>query len=264
MSIKELFENKSNGLVTKKDLQELDSVVESTNNIQQKSEVKILFEPHVDYADPSSFVFYGSAKRYYMDALDRIQTLYPYALSKYNGEQAVLHWNNVYKLPVISVRIFNAYGERVRTTGAYGAVFGVFFKQKLEKKPFTIVGDGNQKRDFLYVTDIARAFYELSQSNYENEVYNLGFGKPHTINQLVSIIDKKNSKVFIPKRPGEPDITWANISKIQNHINWVPKISFEEGVNLMIKNLDDWKDAPLWDKDNIELATKTWFKFMSK
>src|SRR5216683_2407633 len=81
---------------------------------------------------------------------------YPYALSKYQGEQAAFHWHQVYRLPVSSVRIFNAYGTRVRTTGAYGAVFGVFFKQKLAGKPFTVVGDGTQRRDFVYASDIAQ------------------------------------------------------------------------------------------------------------
>ncbi len=220
------------------------------------------------YFKIKKFVYAASSSCYGLastptDESHKIQTLYPYALSKYNGEQAVLHWNNVYKLPVISVRIFNAYGERVRTTGAYGAVFGVFFKQKLEKKPFTIVGDGNQKRDFLYVTDVVKAFYDLSLSKYQNEIYNLGFGKPHSINELISLIDKNNSKIYIPERPGEPNITWANIAKIQEHTKWSPVISFAEGVKIMVKNLNDWKEAPLWDKNSIEIATRNWFKFMS-
>src|SRR5262249_24063021 len=83
-----------------------------------------------------------------------IAPLYPYALSKYQGEQAALHWHRVYRLPTNSIRIFNAYGTRSRTSGAYGAVFGVFLKQKLEGKPFTVVGDGDQTRDFLYVSDV--------------------------------------------------------------------------------------------------------------
>ncbi len=74
----------------------------------------------------------------------KIDPQYPYALSKYQGEQAAFHWHRVYKQPVNAIRIFNAYGVRVRTTGAYGAVFGVFFKQKLAGKPFTVVGDGSQ------------------------------------------------------------------------------------------------------------------------
>jgi UDP-glucose 4-epimerase len=84
---------------------------------------------------------------------------YPYALSKYLGEVASFHWHKVYRLPVNVIRIFNAYGTRSRTSGAYGAVFGVFLRQKLAELPFTVVGDGTQKRDFLYVTDVARAFF---------------------------------------------------------------------------------------------------------
>lgn len=103
-----------------------------------------------------------------------IDPKYPYALSKYQGEQAVFHWHKVYGLPVNTVRIFNAYGTRVRTTGAYGAVFGVFFKQKLSGKPFTVVGDGTQTRDFVYVTDVARAFLAAARSDMVGQVYNLG------------------------------------------------------------------------------------------
>ena len=92
----------------------------------------------------------------------KIDPLYPYALTKYQGEELVLHWCKVYNLKVNSIRIFNAYGPRVKTTGAYGAVFGVFFKQILENKPLTIVGDGSQKRDFLYVLDLVDAFYSVA------------------------------------------------------------------------------------------------------
>src|SRR5262249_13958241 len=107
-----------------------------------------------------------------------ISLQYPYALSKYQGEEAVLHWAKVYHLPVVSIRIFNAYGTRSRTTGAYGAVFGVFLAQKLAGKPFTVVGDGTQTRDFLYVTDVARAFLAAAESERVNEIYNLGAGNP--------------------------------------------------------------------------------------
>src|SRR6195256_2409949 len=110
---------------------------------------------------------------------------YPYALSKYQGEQAALHWHQVYCLPVNSIRIFNAYGTRVRTTGAYGAVFGVFFRQKLAGKPFTVVGDGSQSRDFLYVTDVAEAFRLAAETERTGEVWNLGAGNPQPVNRLV-------------------------------------------------------------------------------
>lgn len=190
-----------------------------------------------------------------------INPQYPYALSKYQGEQAVLHWNKIYGLPVNSIRIFNAYGPRVRTTGAYGAVFGVFFKQKLAGKPFTVVGDGSQTRDFLFVTDVATAFLAAAETKHIGEIYNLGAGKPQSVNRLVELLG--GEVVYIPKRPGEPDCTWADISKIQKHLAWTPEVSFADGVTRMTMDINKWQDAPLWDAESIADATKTWFQYMS-
>jgi len=189
-----------------------------------------------------------------------IDTKYPYALSKYQGEQAALHWHKVYGLPVNVIRIFNAYGTRSRTSGAYGAVFGVFLKQKLAGKPFTVVGDGTQTRDFLYVTDVAAAFFAASETKACGEIYNLGAGKPQSVNRLVELLG--GDVVHIPKRPGEPDCTWADITKIQKELGWAPQVSFEEGVGRIVDNIDYWRDAPLWDIDSIKTATKTWFQYM--
>src|SRR3990167_4810246 len=191
-----------------------------------------------------------------------ISPQYPYALSKYMGEQSCFHWNKVYDLPVNSLRIFNAYGTRVRTTGAYGAVFGVFFKQKLAKKPFTVVGDGHQTRDFLYVTDVARAFLAACTTTKVGQVYNLGAGNPQSVNKLVELLG--GEVVYIPKLPGEPDCTFADISKIKQELGWSPTISFEEGVNTMLKEIHHWEESPLWDPTSIAEATKTWFNYMSK
>ena len=147
---------------------------------------------------------------------DTIDPQYPYALTKYMGEQLVIHWNKIYKLPVNSIRIFNTYGPRVRTTGAYGSVIGVFFKQKLSNKPLTIVGSGEQSRDYLHVKDLARAFYDVAIKGRIGQIYNLGADKPIKIKKLVSMIGGKSIK--IPKRPGEPFVTWANISKLKRHL----------------------------------------------
>ena len=182
---------------------------------------------------------------------------YPYALSKYQGEQVAFHWHRVYRLPVNAIRIFNAYGTRVRTTGAYGAVFGVFFKQKLAGKPFTVVGDGSQKRDFVYASDVAEAFRLAAETYKSGEIWNLGNGSPQTISRLVELIG--GSVVNIPKRPGEPNVTWADISKITRDLGWKPNIPFEEGVARMMAEIQNWRDAPLWDPESIEIATKTWF-----
>jgi UDP-glucose 4-epimerase len=182
---------------------------------------------------------------------------YPYALSKYLGETCCFHWRQVYRLPVNAIRIFNAYGTRVRTTGAYGAVFGVFFKQKLAGKPFTLVGDGSQRRDFIYVSDIARAFLAAGTTAMSGEIWNVGAGNPQSINHLIELIG--GEVVHLPKRPGEPEITWADIGKITRDLGWRPTISFEEGVRRMMAEIEKWSDAPLWDPESIGRATETWF-----
>ncbi|WP_420402519.1 NAD-dependent epimerase/dehydratase family protein [Nisaea sp.] len=187
---------------------------------------------------------------------------YPYALSKYQGEEAVMHWQQVYGLPANSVRIFNAYGTRVRTTGAYGAVFGVFLRQKLAGKPFTVVGDGTQRRDFIYASDLAKAFLAAARTDKSGEIYNAGCGNPQSINRLVELLE--GEVVYVPKRPGEPDATWADITKIQTELGWAPEIPFEEGVRRMLQDIERWKDAPLWDPESIADATRTWFTYLGE
>ncbi|MBI4064641.1 MAG: GDP-mannose 4,6-dehydratase [Elusimicrobia bacterium] len=191
-----------------------------------------------------------------------IDPQYPYALSKYMGEQAVFHWGRVYRTPVVSIRIFNAYGPRSRTSGAYGAVFGVFLKQKLANQPFTVVGDGEQTRDFVFATDLARAFWLGAISDRTNEIYNVGAGRPQSVNKLVELLGG-GSVVHLPKRPGEPDCTWADIAKIKAQLGWSPQVPLEEGVAVMLKHIDYWKNAPLWDPVSIAAATQTWFKALS-
>lgn len=185
---------------------------------------------------------------------------YPYALSKYFGEQAAFHWDKVYGLSTNSVCIFNAYGPRVRTTGAYGAVFGVFLRQKLEGAPFTVVGNGTQSRDFIYVTDVAEAFFAAAETDISGTRFNVGAGKPQTVNYLVSLLG--GNVTFVPKRPGEPDCTFADITRIQTRLGWQPKVTFEDGVSHMLEDIEHWRDAPLWSPDSIALATRTWFQYL--
>jgi UDP-glucose 4-epimerase len=212
------------------------------------------------YAASSSC--YGLAEELPTTERAPIRPQYPYALSKYNGEEAVLHWGKVYKLPVVSIRIFNAYGPRSRTTGAYGAVFGVFLRQKLAGKPLTVVGDGTQRRDFLFATDVARAFLSAAESGRHQEVYNLGAGNPQTVNRLVELLGGQT--VSVPRRPGEPDCTWADITKIRRELGWEPLVPFDRGVAEMLRNIDYWQSAPLWDPDSIAAATRTWFAMLSE
>ena len=218
------------------------------------------------HARVEKFVYAASSSCYGLASVPTredhpIEPRYPYALSKYLGEQAALHWHRVYKLPVNSIRIFNAYGTRSRTSGAYGAVFGVFLRQKLAGRPYTVVGDGSQTRDFTYVTDVAHAFLAAAETPRVGRVYNLGAGKPQSVNRLVELLG--GEKIRIPKRPGEPDCTWADISRITSELDWRPQVSFEEGVGKILADIDYWRSAPLWDPDSIDKATKTWFQYLS-
>ena len=212
------------------------------------------------YAASSSC--YGSMPEVPTPETAAIAPEYPYALSKYLGECAALHWGKVYGLPVISLRIFNAYGPRARTSGAYGAVFGVFLAQKLKGCPFTVVGDGTQTRDFVYVTDVARAFLLAAKSPYTCEVFNLGAGQPQSVNRLVELLE--GDVVHVPKRPGEPDCTWADTRKIRDYLAWAPQVAFEDGVARMLQMLGNWASAPVWTPESIQVATEAWFRFLGQ
>jgi UDP-glucose 4-epimerase len=210
------------------------------------------------YAASSSS--YGIPAQYPTPETSPIQPHYPYALTKYMGEELVLHWAKVFKLPALSLRLFNVYGPRSRTTGAYGAVFGVFLAQKLNGKPYTVVGDGQQTRDFTYVADVANAFVYAAQSEASGEAINVGSGNHYSVNNLVSLLG--GDKVHIPKRPGEPDCTFADTAKIKRLLNWAPQVSFEQGVQNMLDVIENWRDAPVWDPSSIDRATTTWFKYL--
>src|ERR1700716_1840294 len=154
---------------------------------------------------------YGIPDSYPTPEVAEIRPQYPYALTKWLGECEVMHWAQVYGLPAISLRFFNIYGPRARTSGTYGAVFGVFLAQLLAGQPLTIVGDGEQTRDFTFVSDVVDALLTVAQSNKSGEVYNVGSGRPVSVNELVRELGSP-ATVAIPKRPGEPDCTWADIA----------------------------------------------------
>ena len=212
----------------------------------------------VVYAASSSS--YGIPDAYPTDELSPIKPQYPYALTKYMGEELVLHWSQVYGLSGVSLRLFNVYGTRSRTTGAYGAVFGVFLAQKLNQRPLTVVGDGTQTRDFTYVTDVASAFYAAAKSSVSGQAMNVGSGNHYSVNRLVELLG--GAIEYVPKRPGEPDCTFAKTDKITKLLDWQPRVSFEEGVAKMMANIENWRDAPVWDPISIQKATQSWFKYL--
>ena len=210
------------------------------------------------YAASSSC--YGIPDYYPTAETAEIRPQYPYALTKRLGEELVMHWAQVYQLPAVALRLFNVYGPRSRTSGTYGAVFGVFLAQKLAGKPFTVVGDGTQTRDFTYVTDVANAFLTAAQSSARAEIFNVGSGQTISVNRLVELL--VGEVTHIPKRPGEPDCTFADISKIRRELKWQPKVNIEKGVEQVLANIDYWKTAPVWTPASIASATQDWFKYL--
>ncbi len=232
--------------------------VKGTLNIleaSKKTNIKKLI-----YAASSSC--YGIPDKYPIDEQSKIDPKYPYALSKFLGEQLVLHWAKVYNMPNVSLRFFNSYGPRSRTTGAYGAVFGVFLAQKLARKPLTIVGDGKQTRDFIHVYDLVDAIIKATKKGKHGEVYNLGSGKETSVNFIADKIGGK--KINVPKRPGEPDRSLADITKIKKQLSWKPKITTSKGIQMLLKNINNWKEAPVWTPETIKKATKSWFEFLGQ
>ena len=210
------------------------------------------------YAASSSS--YGIPEEYPTPETTPIAPQYPYALTKYLGEELVLHWSQTYKLPAVSLRLFNVYGPRSRTSGTYGAVFGIFLAQKLNHKPYTVVGDGKQTRDFTFVTDVADAFILAAESDLNGEFLNVGSGNTYSVNRLVELLE--GDVEYIPKRPGEPNCTFADVSKIERLLGWKAKVPFEKGVQKMIEKIENWKTAPVWNSNSIQDATASWFKFL--
>lgn len=210
------------------------------------------------YAASSSC--YGIPKNYPTSEKESIKPQYPYALTKNIGEQILIHYGKIYGFQVTSMRLFNVYGTRSRTSGTYGAMFGVFLAQKLKNKPLTVVGNGHQKRDFTYISDVVLAFYKCIRLKKNFQIFNVGTGKPISINNIVKLLNCKSTN--IPKRPGEPDQTNANIEKIKKELKWYPKISINAGINKLLRDIDYWNKAPVWTPKTIKIATKEWFKYL--
>ena len=205
----------------------INNVIGTLNVVEAAKKVKI---KKLIYAASSSC--YGSPKKFPTSENDKIDIKHPYGMTKFLGEEIVLKYASIFKMPNISFRFFNVYGPRLNVSGQYSAVFGNFLKQKFSNKPLTIVGDGKQTRDFIHVEDLIKAFIKVSKSKLENKIYNLGSGKETSINNIADLFGGK--KTFIPKRLNEPRRSLANILKIKKDINWRPVITIQEGVKRLL------------------------------
>jgi UDP-glucose 4-epimerase len=204
---------------------------------------------------------YGIPDAYPTSEDAEIRPQYPYALTKWLGECLVMHWAQIYGLPALSLRFFNIYGPRARTSGTYGAVFGVFLAQMLAGKPLTIVGDGTQQRDFTYVSDAVEALIAAARSDRVGRSYNVGSDNPVPVNRLVELLRARET-VHIPRRPGEPDCTFADTGRIKAELGWAARVPIEQGVAHMMAAIEYWRDAPVWTPASIATATADWFKYL--
>ena len=184
------------------------------------------------YAASSSC--YGNQGRALIKENNSINLESPYAFSKYSAEQLIIFLSKINKFNFVSLRLFNVYGPRSNNNGNYASVISIFLKQKKNNRKLTIVGKGNQSRDFIYVEDVVEAFKKASLSNIKNQVFNLGTGKAVTINQVAKLIGGK--KKYISTRNGDIKYSQANILKITNKLNWKPKKNLYYNLNKMIKN----------------------------
>lgn len=233
--------------------------VNVTGTVRVMEAAKLAGIRQVIYAASSSC--YGIPDTYPTSETAAIRPQYPYALTKFLGEEIVLHWGGLYKMRTNSLRFFNVYGPRARTKGAYGAMFKVFLPQILHGKPLTIVGDGSQTRDFTYVTDVVNAIMAVERNGTSGDIFNVGSGATVSINRIADLLG--GQKTFIPKRPGEPDCTFADIRKIERLTGWKPQIPIEAGVKELLKHLDWWKNDPVWTPESIQQATRDWFHYLA-
>jgi len=178
---------------------------------------------------------YGNSKKIKVSENSIIETLSPYALTKWLGEMLVMQWVKTYDLRAISLRFFNIYGSRAKNSGSYSSVINVFIKQKLTKKPYTIVGDGKQTRSFVHVSDVVNAMIKAAKSKLSGEIFNIGAEKSVQIKEIATIL--KGKKIYIPKRFGELKYSSADIRKVKRLLKWKPKITLQTGLRQMLKKI---------------------------
>ena len=182
------------------------------------------------------FIYSSTSSGYGNNPAPSVETqpddcLNPYSASKVAAEKFCKMYNDLYGLPTVCLRYFNVFGERSPTRGQYAPVIGIFQRQKEAGEALTLVGDGSQKRDFVYVGDVARANYLAAMmplKGHEGEVFNVGSGKNYAIKEIADLISDKQE--LLPKRSGEMETTLANIDKISSVIGWKPEVDVLEWI----------------------------------
>jgi UDP-glucose 4-epimerase len=183
-------------------------------------------------------VYSSTSSGYGMNQSPNVETqsddcLNPYSVSKVNGEKLCKMYTSLYGLPTILFRYFNVYGERQPLKGQYAPVVGIFLRQRAVGEPLTIVGDGNQRRDFTHVRDVVQANILAATKEVDSDVfgqlYNVGTGNNYSINQIARMIS--DNTINIAPRPGESRVTLANNQKLRRTFGWEPTIKLDDWIN---------------------------------
>ena len=176
------------------------------------------------------FVYSSTSSGYGNNPYPNVETqpddcLNPYSASKIAGEKFCKMYTELYGLETVILRYFNVFGRRSPARGQYAPVIGIFQRQRDAGEPLTIVGDGAQRRDFVHVEDVARANYlaaTMPLNGHAGEVFNVGTGSAYSIQQIADSIS--DNQVYIDKRSGEMETTFADITKIGDVLGWKPEI----------------------------------------
>ena len=159
--------------------------------------------------------------------------LNPYSVSKVAAENMCKMYSDLFDMNIVNLRYFNVYGDRQPVKGQYAPVVGLFLEQFKRGEAFTIVGDGEQRRDFTHVNDVVRANIAAAEraSDISGEIINVGTGTNHSVNQIANIISNSYTKNFIPPRPAEARVTLADISKAKKLLGYMPSIEISDWID---------------------------------
>ena len=155
----------------------------------------------------------------------------PYAWSKFSGEDLCKLYSNVYNLDTAICRFYNVYGPHQVEDGTWATVIGIFEKQYREGQSLTIVGDGEQRRDFTHIDDIVDGLIKCSEQSFKAEIFELGSGKNYSINEVADMFDKYYIREYTPTRKGEYDVTLADYSLAKDVLDWKPTKDLSDYIN---------------------------------
>ena len=183
------------------------------------------------------FVYSSTSSGYGFNPSPNVETqpddcLNPYSASKVAAEKFCKMYSDLYGLETVVLRYFNVFGERSPRRGQYAPVIGIFDRQRLSGEALTIVGDGTQRRDFIYVGDVAKANLIAAEANldkkYFGQVFNIGSGVNYSVQEIADAIS--DNQTYIPKRDGEMETTWSNIEKASEILSWKPEVDVLEWI----------------------------------